>query len=51
MHRYPQLLQKRVPDILELELQSLVSCPPWALDTKHRSSGRAVLTLNHRQIP
>ena len=33
--------QKRVLDLLELELQAVVSCPTWILGTELRSSVRA----------
>lgn len=38
--------QKRVPDLLELELQTVVSHPVWVLGTELRSSVRAAIVLN-----
>jgi hypothetical protein len=32
--------QKKVPDPLELELQAVVSCPTWVLETELGSSAR-----------
>lgn len=33
--------------LLELELQEVVSCPTWVLQTELRSCGTRISTLNH----
>lgn len=35
---------------LELELQVVMSCPIWVLEANHRSSAKAVNTLNCKVI-
>ena len=38
--------QKKASDTLKLELQIVVNCVTWVLDTKLKSCGRAVSTPN-----
>lgn len=42
--------QKRVLDLLVLELQAVVCCPTWVPETELRPSGRPAHTLNRRVI-
>jgi hypothetical protein len=44
------LRRSEVLDLLELELQRVVSCLLWLLRTELQSSARAVLTPNHWTI-
>lgn len=39
--------QKRVLDPIELELQTVRSCPMWVRGSELKSSGRAICALNH----
>ena len=43
-------LRGQVSDLLELELQAVVSCLMGALGTEVGSSGRAIVTPNHWDI-